>query len=107
MSVIFTSAVTGAPAFETTTPATRTRPARIKARARSRDAARPRATIAWSSRVASFFIHFADDLFSIRSVRDPPRDRRELPAERLARQRRDRAFDALRRHVPRDGEPEQ
>ena len=45
------SAATGAPAFETTWPSTVTWPARISARARSRDGASPRSTSATSSRV--------------------------------------------------------
>ena len=44
-------AATGAPAFDTTWPSTVTCPARINARARSRDVTRPRSTRAMSSRV--------------------------------------------------------
>src|SRR3954467_11917934 len=92
----------GAPAFETTTPLTRTRPARISARARSRDAARPFATTMVSRRVDCFFT-----TRSVRAAPDPCRNRRQLAREVDRLERAKRAGDAVRGHAPRGVESEE
>src|SRR5436190_3226388 len=95
------SAATGAPAFDTPRPSTVTWPARIRARARSRDGASPRSTSATSRRFfAGTRLILAGD--------DPVDDGREMAVDEPGPgQRAPRARRAVGGHLPRSIEAEE
>src|SRR5689334_5032775 len=97
MSDTSASAATGAPAFETTSPFTRTWPARISARARSREAARPRCTTIASS----LDFTMAATLSLIPAAGNPGGDTGQVPGEPHRLERTERAPHAVGRHAAR------
>src|SRR5882672_6164509 len=103
MSVTSAEESTWVPAFVCGWPSTLTCPARISARARSREGASPFSTTSWSRRTRTFCnlesTHHRGLTPLVRALHDPAADLQEARVRQPGRrERRRRALEALARH---------